>query len=224
MIHTPDQVVPACTVPKPREEKNDKQIKIIAPLAFAITAERDIYIIAEKVTETDVPPAPKVADRSCGIREIEVLQEIEAANLSQANRHIRIAREVEVYLQGIGEGSEPQHLRRHMNGLYAVNMICKRAGGVGDEQLLGKADDEALYADVNPLPRYLTVRELLLNVFVPDDRAGDELREEERVEPGIERIVRDARIAAIDVYYIGKAVEGEEGNAQWQVHLKSLTG
>src|SRR3546814_2017663 len=54
----------------------------------------------------------------------------------------------------------------------------------------------------------------------PDDRPGDELREERDVEQEIDRRPRGRDGAAMDVDDVGDALEGEEGDADRQDDLQ----
>ena len=54
-----------------------------------------------------MPPSPEVGDGITTIGMTEVLVEVEAQTAPQSDSHIRIAREVEVDLQGKGHDAYP---------------------------------------------------------------------------------------------------------------------
>ena len=49
--------------------------------------------------------------------------------------------------------------------------------------------------------------------MIPDDRSGDELREERDVERHVERIALGGRVATVNIDYIGQRMEGKKGDS-----------
>ena len=68
--------------------------------------------------------------------------------------------------------------------------------------------------------RTIAARELIGDVAVPDDRAGDQLRKEQQVQRGVHRALLRDRVAAVDVDDVRDRVEGEERDADRQQHAR----
>ena len=62
--------------------------------------------------------------------------------------------------------------------------------------------------------------QFLTNVVKPDDRAGHELRKHCNVDGDIHKAPFHGHLPPVDVDQIGNRVEGEEGDAQWQMHVR----
>ena len=88
------------------------------------------------------------------------------------------------------------------------------------EHLLGEADDEAADAVREVVERDDAPRELVGDVAVADDRAGDELREQQQVERRVDRALLRGRVAAVDVDDVRDRVEREERDADRQQHAR----
>ena len=54
-----------------------------------------------------MPAAPELAHGLRDVGEVEVLEELEAEHLAEPDRHVRVAREVEVDLQRVADDAEP---------------------------------------------------------------------------------------------------------------------
>ncbi len=61
IIKAPEHIVPACAVPETCEEPGYKQVYYGACTAFAVAAERNVYIVPEERAERNVPPSPEFA-------------------------------------------------------------------------------------------------------------------------------------------------------------------
>ena len=97
----------------------------------------------------------------------------------------------------------------------------RRAGDdVRDQHFLGEPDDEAADAVREVVERHDAPRELIGDVAVADDRAGDQLREEQQVERRVDRALLRRRVAAVDVDDVRDRVEGEERDADRQQHAR----
>ena len=56
---SPEYKGPVRTVPKPREEKGNHQVKGISLFGASVAAERDVYIVTKPGGKRNVPPAPE---------------------------------------------------------------------------------------------------------------------------------------------------------------------
>ncbi len=95
-----------------------------------------------------------------------------------------------------------------------------RGDDVGDEDLLAEADDEAADAVGEVVDRHRAPRQLIGEIAIPDDRAGDELREQQQVQRGVHRTLLRDRVAAVDVDDVRDRVEGVERDPDRQQHAR----
>ena len=89
------------TVPKSAEEHGDEEVDVLSDSPLAIAAQGDVQIVFEPRGEGDVPASPELRDAGRLVRRVEVYVEAEAQEEGDPDSHIRIAREVAVYLQGV---------------------------------------------------------------------------------------------------------------------------
>ena len=106
MNRTPYHIGEAGSVPKSAYQHGEKQVHILANLAFAVAAKRNIHIVAKPKRERNVPAAPKFGDVERAEWVVEVHAEVKSHNGTQTNRHIAIAREVGIELHG---EANPRH-------------------------------------------------------------------------------------------------------------------
>ena len=85
------------------------------------------------------------------------------------------------------------------SGRRPEGRVGHRGDRVGDEHLLAEAVAEAVDAQGEVVARSRPPHELVADLVEPDDRAGDELREERDVQREVERVAEVARDAAVDV-------------------------
>ena len=88
-------------VPQPADQHRQEQVQVGAGFSLAVAAQRNVKVIFQPARQRNVPPAPEFGDRSRFIRRVEVLREAETQQQRQSDRHVRIAREVAVDLQGV---------------------------------------------------------------------------------------------------------------------------
>ena len=88
MYATPDDEVEACAMPKAAKEHGKNEIDVLPNLAFAVSAERNVDVIAYPCGERYVPTPPKVGDAGGCIGRIEVEGEMETQQQGYANGHV----------------------------------------------------------------------------------------------------------------------------------------
>ena len=104
---TPDNERPTRTVPGAADKKGDHQVEIDPAVSDAAPTKGYIDIVPEKPPEGDVPAPPEVlrVKRLVGACKIEGQPDVE--HRGRAERHVRVAREIEVNLKSIAEGRHP---------------------------------------------------------------------------------------------------------------------
>lgn len=103
-------------------------------------------------------------------------RESETEHVPQPDRHVGVAREVEVDLKGVGRHPDPRQVPGR--SVCREDHVGDDTDVVGNEQLLGKADDEVLEAQAELVNGVGSFPELLGDLVVADDRAGDQLGEQ----------------------------------------------
>ena len=121
-----------------------------------------------------MPPPPELGKALGDIGEVEVLGEVKAHHLAQADGHLGIAGKVKVNLEGIGRRSHPGQGRGDTAKAQGFgNLGPQRADVVGNQHLFPQAHDK--HSD--PLG-YLSqidgaLLQLLGDIGVPDNGSGD---------------------------------------------------
>ena len=123
---------PARAVPEARERPDDEEVQVDM---LAVAAERYVDIIPEERAERNVPPSPEFGNGLCGIRQLEVLHVPEPEDPAKADRHVGIAREVEVDLEHVHERAKPDAKRRRP-GKRAPSSWSATCPMVGKQNLL----------------------------------------------------------------------------------------
>src|SRR5579871_5921585 len=91
VVQAPGKEKPACTVPQTAQGEDQQQISRGDQRAAAIAAKRYVNVIAKPSRQRDVPAAPEVRHARGDIGVVEILDELEAEESAEADRHVRIA-------------------------------------------------------------------------------------------------------------------------------------
>ena len=162
-------------------------------------------------------------DRLADVGVAEVARQAETEDHADGNGHERVAAEVEIDLQGVGHGAGPGGHRVQGLAGQGEHPVRHCAQVVGNERLLGQADDEQAQAEADAAGGDAPPHQRLGNGVVADDRSGHHVREHGDVQADVERRGRVGGHPAVHVHQVGDAVEGEVGDAQRQVRLAYLT-
>ena len=167
-----------------------------------------------------MPAPPEFGHRGGDIGLVKILQQPETEYPGEANRHVRIAGEVEVDRKCEEDHAGPGLDKPQFRRVVREDEIGSAGQRVGEQHLLddpqheaGKAEDEIV--DMGGR----TSLHLAGDVVILDDRAGQELWKEEHVK----RVERDAprrrRDAAMDIDEIGDLFKNNKGDADGQRDL-----
>src|ERR1035441_4599718 len=127
-------------VTKPAEQFHYSKVHIGARGSLAVTAKREVEVIAQHARKRDVPAAPNVSNAISAVGRIEVLQELEAEHAAQPDGHVRVAAKVEVDLKRVGEHAYPSVQRQGIRGEECgVRDLPQR---IRQQDLLREADHE----------------------------------------------------------------------------------
>ena len=162
-----------------------------------------------------MPASPEVGDGLGDIGIVEVFEELKAEHIAQTARHVGVAREVEIDLEGIGGDADPCSEHAVLVGM-PEHRGGERAHLVGDEHLLSQTDAEQLHALCEAVEGLFAVVELIGYVAVADDGTRDQLRKQRDVGAEVDEALRDGRVVAVDVDDVGHRLEGVERDADGQ--------
>ena len=201
-------------MPEAGGRPHDQYVDEPARPALSIAAQRDIEIIAEPRAQRDMPAPPEIGDAARHIGIVEIAHEFKPEHAPQPHGHIGIAGKVKIDLEREGDYAQPcPHAARRGGGLVH---IPQRADAVGQQHLLGQADDEHIHARGKLGDAARALAQLVVQIAVLQDRAGDELREERHERAERHEVSLRARLAAVEVYGVGHGLEGVKRYADGQ--------
>ena len=221
-VQSPEDKVPGGAVPEAGQEPDDKDVEKLAALFDPVSAQRDVDIIAEPGAEGDVPPAPEFGDAFGDVGVIEVLREEKAQHPSQADCHQRVAAEVKVNLEAVGDDAHPGKRGGYLRKAERLHLGPQRTDGVCQKNLAGKAHDEQAHTLVDLRQGDLAALELPADVRVQDNRTGNQLREEHDEGAEVDQVVLHLDFAPVDIHRVGQNLEGVKADAQRQVELGGI--
>ena len=172
-----------------------------------------------------MPAAPELRGGLGNVGIVEVFRQAEAEDPAQADGHIRIAGEVEIQLEGVGDAAQPrQGHGQPVSG--GKGRICNDTQGVGQQHLLGQAEAKPGGARRGVLAVLLPLRQSGGKLTVAQDGPLQQLWEKghEQRQPGQAPLRRDR--PPVDVGQIRHGLEGEKGEAcgqgnGWTRHIQS---
>ena len=224
MQRAPEDEADRRTVPQPSQHHRDEQVAVGAQFAFAVAAQRDVEVVAQPRGERDMPPAPEFGDGGRLVRGVEVLGEAEAQQQGDADRHVRVAREVAVDLQGIAVDARQALEARIEQRLVedAVDEIERDV--VRNDRLFeeSRKDQEDSRAEHFARHDDRVAADLGDEVPGPDDRACDQLGEEREVEKVVAPVAERFELSAVDVDRVAHRLEHEERDADRQEDVLEL--
>ena len=209
----PEDEIQRGPVPEARQQPYDHEIDHGGQSPLPAAAQGDIDIVPEPGAQGLVPSAVKIRYAVGRVGMVEVLDKAEAQHHAQASGHEGITPEVEIKLEGIGEGPHPG--QRGGNGIIAhpADIVPEKADPVCQQDLHAKAHDEidqAAFHLAEGDPSALLVKASLLEAH---DGALGHLGEHGE----IGRRVHKARLllhpVPVDIQLEGDHLENVEGNA-----------
>ena len=212
----PQHEWPAGAVPESAQEKHDDQIPVREGSAMPVAAERDVEVVEKPVRQRDVPAAPELADRPRDVGIVEVLQDAEAEHAHQAQRHVRVAGEIEIDLQRVADQAQPGEWRGELVLRQVEDGIGHAAERVRDQHFLPETEQKAAETIGHIGRAPVAACDLVGEVPPADDRARDELREQQNVQREIEEPPLGPGVALVDVDHVRDGVEREERDAERQ--------
>ena len=208
-------------MPETAQKKRREDVGCGPGIAAPIAAERDVEIFAQEPRQRDVPAVPEVADVGRPVRRVEIDRHFYVEQACRAERHVGVAREIEIDLHRVGQHRQPRGRRTQCRRRPEAG-VGDRRERIRDKHLFHETDREQERAggEVGPLRTLVRrVRELRHHLAVMQDRAGEQVREE-RDEKRVVGKERFLRFAPIDVDQISDLSEREKADAQRQREMK----
>ena len=160
-----------------------------------------------------MPPTPEFRYGVRDVRVVKVLQEFESEDGAESDRHVGVATEVVVDLEGVANRSQPSGHAVQLVDRLVEDFVGDGSQGVGEKDLLGESHDEAFHAVGYFLEVHGSVLDLVSYVVVLDDRPCHQLREEGDVESEFVDVLLRLDFLPIDVHNVADGLEGIEGDA-----------
>ena len=222
---SPHHKVERCAVPQSTQEHGNKEVEILAEPALAVTAQRDVEVVAQPCAQGDVPPVPEVGNRHRLVGVVEVDVKPESHEQCQAYRHVAVAREVAIDLQSISIGTQQVLQSAELHGRVEDPLHKVDADVVADDSFLEQACDHKPESQSQHLARNLDG-----TVHLRDEIAGahdgscHQLGEERHIEGIVEQVVDGLYLTPVHVDGVAQRLEGEERYAHGQEYLQVVPG
>ena len=182
-------------------------------VAFTTTAQWEIDILAEELSQRNMPSAPEFGDGARDIRITEVFLIAESQHTAEADCHIGIRGEIEIDLQRKEQAREPTG----GNGRACIRQRGKHtAEYIRDEHFLAKPYCETAHAAGKIVQRGVALGQLILDIGILHNRPCDQLREARDIQQQMRIVFLNANIAAVGVHRVGDRLERKERNADRQ--------
>ena len=145
VVCAPYHISPFRAMPEAGCQEYKPEIEEQAQLTVdPVATQRNVEVSAHPVAQGDVPPAPEVGNGYGRIRIIEIFRETEAHHLSQADGHIGIAGKVEVYLEGVADGTKPRGIGAEVGRRKIKDGVGRSAHYIGYQHLFAQAQAKAV--------------------------------------------------------------------------------
>ena len=135
---------------------------------------------------------------------------METHHPSEADGHIRISAEIEIYLEGICNNAYP--VCQYCN--LAVRQCCdaciERSQIVGQYHLFAQSENKPHCSTAEILQAVTPVFQFLCHVSVPYDRSGNKLREQGQIQGEPKEILLRWNVISVHVYYVGHCLKSIE--------------
>ena len=92
-------------MPQATDKHREEVVEIHSELTMTVAAQRNIEVVAQPLRERYVPAVPKLGDILRLIGKVEVLRQRKAHDKGDTDSHVRVAREVAIYLHRVAEHS-----------------------------------------------------------------------------------------------------------------------
>ncbi len=98
-------------MPDTADEVDDHNVYISPDPAPAVSAQRDIDIGFQKTGQRHMPSVPEFGDGQRFIGRVKVLRQRDIEHAADADRHVAVAAEIKIELEGIAQGYQKSFQR-----------------------------------------------------------------------------------------------------------------
>ena len=151
----------------------------------------------------------------------EVLVEVESEHSAHADRHIGIAREIEINLHCIDDDGIPCSCDGNRGSLRPEELIDDHGEMICENDLFAETDHQAREALAQVEQRGFAVFDLICDCGIADNRSGDELRKHRDIEQQMKRILLNVDLLPVEVNDIGEDLERIEADADRQCQVRN---
>ena len=159
-----------------------------------------------------MPSSPEICNALGDIGVIEVPDKFKAQHFTKAYSHIRVTAEVKVNLHGVGQTADPGSEHRPVPGSDSCDSIKSHTYIIGQKDLLAKAPEEPGHALSELIKAQFSFHKLCIDIRIPDNRAGDQLRKHGHVGSEVYKVLLYRNFSFIYINNVGESLEGIEGN------------
>ena len=171
-----------------------------------------------------MPPSSEFRNGCSYVRIVEVLKEMESEHSAQADGHITVTAEVKEDLHGVGNGTQPTEHHRNRDAVLhsGEGLIRKNSKTIGKQHFFSEAHHKTGKSIEKVVNGLSAVFDLIGNRFIPDDRSGNQLREERNVQTYIQQVCLNFSFLTVNIKHIGHALKGEERYADGKHNIGNL--
>lgn len=210
IIQSPYHVGKVRSMPDAGKQPDYEQIADEGFCAFTAAAQRNVDIVPEPAGKSDVPPPPEITDRHRPVRMVKVLRNVKAEPSAHANGHIGISREIEVQLEGVGQGQDPG------TGPGGVGLQGRKhfSESIGQNDFLGQSPGEFQASGADVLEGDGPGGQFRFHFVVLDNGALCHFREKGQVQRQFEKVCLCSAPSGVYIGEIGQGRECVEGDPQ----------
>ena len=204
-------------MPQAAAQKHNHYVQAGSGRSPSAAPQGDVQIAGKEPGQGLVPPLPEFGNGQCAVGLVEIGGEFKIHHFSQAQRHVTVAAEVEINLEGIGQHDQSR-ADRAQSGDIPEAPVRRLAEGVGNQHLFRQAQGkkEHTRGEILPLKAFPVLLQKLGNqLIMGHNGACDELRKIGNIGSILQEAVV-TRLPPVGVNHIGYLLEGKEADAQGQ--------
>lgn len=201
---------PVRAMPNAAHEERRHDVQVIASLAAAVAAQRNVHVILEPARKRYVPTPPEIRDAHGKIRVVEVVHKVKAEELPDADRHKGISGKVGINLDAVKETREQAIQAREFKVMVQDKRNIQahpiRHGDLQEEPPKEEPEPRSGTAVIER-SKFLYLRQKILRLA---DWPGSNLREERDKEQVIERVLFGWNPLVVHVQKVAQRLERKE--------------
>ena len=146
-VQSPENEVPACSVPESGKTPDNQKVDGTSAGTFPVSAEWNIDIITEESSEGNMPSVPEFFNGTGDVRVIKVFIVVKTNHKSHTDCHVGIGGKIKINLQCIEQHTNPQTGCRNLGNVTCKcrnQSICNRCTTVCQNCFFGKTDGKTL--------------------------------------------------------------------------------